>query len=601
MVVITQLNLYPLKSAAGLSADEVFVTREGILGDRRYMLARPDGIFITARTHPRLHSFRVTPVAGGLDVQYGEHQLAVRHAAFLQQAITTTVWDDTFTALSTHPSYDAWFSRILGEPLQLVWLGEHSSRYRQKLGTAVSFADGYPLLLISEASLSDLNLRASAQLQMSQFRSNLVVAGTRAFEEDGWRRIRIGEVEFLVAKPCSRCVMTTIDPGSEHFNARKEPLATLLRYRRGGDGEVYFGQNLIALNQGHIRQGDTVEVLEYAAAPIYPDSAPKRRSLVCVARQALTPDMDTYWLASADGKPLAEYQAGQHLPIAVDIAGTRYLRYYTLSSSPTRPDRYGISVKRQPDGTVSRWLAETLQPGTSLLAHAPAGNFVLQPAARYLLLSAGSGITPMLSMVRALADRQQLADLVFIHVCRTAADMPAHQELQQLAAHHTGLHIQFVLTQDSKGEGGRLTLAHLAAIAQLQQRRTYLCGPSGFMAQARSWLLALGLPLAQLQQEYFAGAQGEEVSRETHAVNIRIGELCFTGNNQQSILTQAERQGINLPWSCRAGICGSCKQQLVSGAVDQPEAPALSAEERAAGMILSCCCVPLSDVELTEK
>ena len=118
------------------------------------------------------------------------------------------------------------------------------------------------------------------------------------------------------------------------------------------------------------------------------------------------------------------------------------------------------------------------------------------------------------------------------------------------------------------------------------------------MQQARAWLLALGLPANLLQQEYFANPQTEDVSRETQTVRIQIAEYSFSGNNQQDLLTQAEQQGMNLPWSCRAGICGSCKQQLVSGEVEQPQAPALSASERAAGVILACCCVPLTDVVL---
>lgn len=598
MAVVTQLNFYPLKSAAALSANEAFVTQEGLVGDRRFMLAKPDGHFISARTHPRLQRIQIQTVAGGLNLQYGDYCLAVRHNAFLQQDVSAQVWDDHFTALSTHPEYDAWFSQILGEPLQLLWLGEQSQRYREPINTAVSFADGYPLLLISEASLHDLNLRTDAKLLMSQFRSNIVVADTRAFAEDGWRRVRIGEVEFLVAKPCSRCVMTTIEAGSEHFNALKEPLATLVNYRRGSDGEVYFGQNLIPLNEGRIKQGDKLEVLEYASAPIYPDTAPKRRLLTCVARESLTPNIETYWLAAADGKPLATYQAGQHLPIAVDIKGIRYIRYYTLSSSPTRANRYAISVKHQANGIVSSWLAEHFQLGCTLLAHAPAGDFMLQSAKRYLLLSAGSGITPMLSMVRALADQSLLDDVLFIHVCRTEADMPAIEELQQLAKLHAGLQVQFIITQDEKGEGGRLTLGQLAAINRLQERQTYLCGPAGFMEQTRSWLLALGLPVNRLRQEYFAHRQSESVSRETQVVAIQVGEQCFIGNNQQDLLTQAEQHGITLPWSCRAGICGSCKQQRVSGDVDQPAAPALSAAEREAGLVLTCCCVPLTDVVL---
>ncbi len=598
MASLTELNLYPIKSAAGLSIEQAYVTFEGLLEDRRFMLAKPDGRFISARTHPRLQRVTVSSVAAGLDAQYEQHRLAIRYSEFLEQPVKATVWDDTFSAVSTHPHYDTWFSKLLGEPVQLIWLGERSNRYRASLHTAVSFADGYPLLLVSEASLSDLNLRANAKLVMSQFRPNLVVSAKRAFEEDGWRRIRIGEVEFIVAKPCSRCVMTTIESGTEDFNHLKEPLATLLRYRYDRDGDVYFGQNLIAVNEGTVRCGDDIEILEYASAPIYTDSAPKRRELVCVAREALTPDIETYWLAASDGKTLPTYQAGQHLPIAVDIEGQRYLRYYSLSSSPTQPECYAISVKRQSKGIVSNWLAEHLQPGGKLLAHHPNGDFVLNKAQRYLLLSAGSGITPMLSMVRVLADQDQLNDVFLLHVCRTQADIPAVTELQQLAAEHTGFKLKFILSQPERGKGARLTLAHLAAIPELQQRQTYLCGPSGFMQQARAWLLALGLPANLLQQEYFANPQTEDVSRETQTVRIQIAEYSFSGNNQQDLLTQAEQQGMNLPWSCRAGICGSCKQQLVSGEVEQPQAPALSASERAAGVILACCCVPLTDVVL---
>ncbi|ART80476.1 hybrid-cluster NAD(P)-dependent oxidoreductase [Oceanisphaera avium] len=598
MAAVTQLNLYPLKSAAGISVEQAFVFDEGLLGDRRFMVAKLNGGFISARTHPQLQRIHVSWVAGGLDLNTKGLTLNVRYTEFLKRPMMATVWEDTFSAFSTHPSYDAWFSALLDEPVQLLWLGETSGRYRTQLNTSVSFADGYPLLLISTASLADVNLRADAQLAMSQFRPNIVVSAQRAFEEDGWQRIRIGEVEFVVAKPCSRCVMTTIIPGTEQFHQLKEPLATLVRYRRGEDGEVYFGQNLIALNSGTIQRNDPVEVLEYASAPIYTDLAPKRRELICVAREALTPDIETYWFKARDNKALASYLAGQHLPIALDINGQRYLRYYSLSSSPTRPEYYAISVKRRAQGVVSNWLAEHFKPGHFLLAHDPSGDFTLQPAHRYLFISAGSGVTPLLSMVRALADLSQLSDVYFLHVCKTAADIPAPDELAKLAGQNSGLKIQFILSQGEKGEGSRLDLAHLAAITELAQRQTYLCGPAGFMQQARAWLLALGLPSGLLHQEYFASPQVSDVPRETQTLTIDINGHRFTGNNQVDLLTQAEQQGLTLPWSCRAGICGSCKQQLISGEVEQPPAPALTSAEQAAGKVLACCCVPLTDVTL---
>lgn len=263
MPTLASIHLYPIKSTAGMPLERARVTQEGLAGDRRYMVVKPDGTFITARTHPQLQQVVATPVEGGLQLRYpGLPPLALMEAAFSRAPQHTGVWGDRFTALHTGPDADEWLSRVAREPVRLLWLGEASDRFREKTGTRVSFADGYPLLLISQASLEDLNLRSDALHQMSQFRTNLVASGTRPFEEDGWKRIRIGEVEFRVDKPCSRCIMTTVEAGTERFNALKEPLATLTRYRRGEDGEVYFGQNLVALNEGWIEAGSEIEVLE---------------------------------------------------------------------------------------------------------------------------------------------------------------------------------------------------------------------------------------------------------------------------------------------------------------------------------------------------
>jgi uncharacterized protein YcbX len=129
-------------------------------------------------------------------------------------------------------------------------------------GDQVSFADGFPLLLISEASLADLNSRLDAPVEMRRFRPNLVVDGNRPYAEDNWQRIRVGDVEFAGVKNCSRCVFTTIDPDSGVVHPDKEPLRTLSTYRRRPQGGVYFGQNLIPRSGGVIRVGDPVTVLE---------------------------------------------------------------------------------------------------------------------------------------------------------------------------------------------------------------------------------------------------------------------------------------------------------------------------------------------------
>ncbi|EKB20262.1 hypothetical protein HMPREF1168_02210 [Aeromonas veronii AMC34] len=594
---LDSIHLYPIKSTAGMPQARARVTQEGLAGDRRYMVVKPDGTFITARTHPQLQQVVATPVAGGLQLNYpGFEPLALQESDFSREPQATGVWGDRFTALHTTSIADSWLSRVAGEPVALLWLGAESDRFREKTGTRVSFADGYPLLLISQASLDDLNLRSDALHQMSQFRTNLVASGTRPFEEDSWVRIRIGEVEFQVAKPCSRCIMTTVEAGTDRFNALKEPLATLTRYRRGEDGEVYFGQNLIALNEGWIEAGSEIEVLERKRAVPYPDGAPKKRELICVAREPLARDLETFWFEAADGEPLPDYLPGQHLPISLDIKNERVQRRYTLSSTPDLPERYSISVKKVGGGRISHWLHQQMQVGNTLLADTPAGEFHLGAERSLLLLSAGSGVTPMLSIARTLLLRDELDDVHFMHLCRSEADIPAASELHAMA--QQGMTLTIILSQpDShwQGQKGRLGDEHLALVKGLSGREVFICGPRGFMADAAAKVAALGVPATRIRQESFGGAI-LSVARAHQPVQLRIGEREFAGNNQGTILDQASKLGVDLPWSCRAGICGSCKQTLVSGEVDHPDAPAISAAERAEGKILTCCAVPLTDL-----
>ncbi|MDF2411228.1 MOSC domain-containing protein [Aeromonas sp. 2HA2] len=597
MPTLDSIHLYPIKSTAGMPLARARVTEEGLLGDRRYMVVKPDGSFITARTHPQLQQVVATPMAGGLQLRYpGLEPLTLREQDFSRTPKTTGVWGDSFTALQTLPRADHWLSQVTREPVQLLWLGETSDRFREKTGTRVSFADGYPLLLISQASLEDLNLRSDALHQMSQFRTNLVASGTRPFEEDGWVCIRIGEVEFRVDKPCSRCIMTTVEAGTDRFNALKEPLATLTRYRRGEDGDVYFGQNLVALNEGWIEAGSEIEVLETTRPRVYPNAAPRKRALVCVAREPLARDLETFWFEATDGEPLPDYLPGQHLPISLDLKGERLQRRYTLSSSPDLPDRYSISVKRLGEGRISPWLHQQLRVGDTLLASAPAGEFHLGTERSLLLLSAGSGVTPMLSIARTLALRGELEQVHFMHLCRSEADIPAASELHAMA--QQGMTLTLILSQpDSHWQGlkGRLKDEHLKLVKGLAGKEVFICGPHGFMADVAARLCALGVAADRIRQESFGGAI-LSVTRPHQAVQLRIGEEAFAGNNQGTILDQAHKQGVELPWSCRAGICGSCKQTLVSGEVDHPDAPAITAAERAEGKILTCCAVPLTDL-----
>lgn len=267
---LSALYRYPLKSCAGEALERAWVHQEGIVGDRRLMLARPDGRFITARTHPRLELMQVQLGEETVVLRFPGHQdLELVRAGFSLAPFATEVWGDRFEALTTSQEADAWCSEVLGEAAHLLCIGDRSPRYRQSIKQRVGFADGYPLLLIGEGSLADLNARLthgqgnseSKPHVMAQFRPNLVVAGSDAFAEDGWQRLRIGEVELGVAAPCSRCAMITVDPATGAFLPGKEPLKTLATYRRGEKGKVLFGQNLVVLKEGRLALGDEVEIL----------------------------------------------------------------------------------------------------------------------------------------------------------------------------------------------------------------------------------------------------------------------------------------------------------------------------------------------------
>ncbi|MDV5169609.1 hybrid-cluster NAD(P)-dependent oxidoreductase [Photobacterium rosenbergii] len=600
---LSQINVFPVKSIAGISQSQAWVEQQGLSFDRRFMVTRPDGSMITARKHPQLVKVSAALLSNGLVLSYPQQpSLKLQYSDFAMTESEATVWKDTFNAYLTTKAADDWFSTIIGEPVQLLFTGEQSQRLRAKISQNVSFADGYPMLIISEASLDALNARSPQHHTMDQFRTNLVVSGTEPFAEDGWKRIRIGDVEFEAVKPCSRCILTTVDPATGEFNQLKEPLNTLSSFRSDGSGEVYFGQNLVALNEGLIRSGDKVEVLETKPKEIYPDNGTQSLTLTCVEREEIARDFCTFWLEPAKQQSLPTYQPGQHLPIQVEINGEYVARRYTLSSSPSRPGRFGISVKRVDDGRISNWLHDHFQVGDTLVAEQPDGSFHLgHHTDKLLLLSAGSGVTPMISMLRYLADHDQVRDVIFYHQCRSQADIPYLDELKKLEKQFPQLKVMIALSRPDKnwrGLSGRLEAVHLEQLDALCERQVFVCGPNRFMDDAKALMLEAGLDAAQYHQEAF-GPLTREINT-TKEVTISINGNLFSGDNQKTLLEQAEAAGLNVSNSCRAGFCGACKMTLESGEVDQPDVPALLPGEKESGKVLACCCVPKTDVELVD-
>jgi uncharacterized protein YcbX len=262
-LTLSALNIYPVKSAAGIALTSARVDERGLAGDRRWMVVDENRRFLTQRTHPHLALVSVTIEADGLVLNApGMPALAVPIPR-TDAAVRVQVWDDVCDALTAGVTAAEWISRFLGIPCEVIHMYEKTHRMVEVEGSApaseVSFADAFPFLLISEGSLGDLNGRLERPVPMNRFRPNLVVRGCEPYAEDGWRRVRVGEIHFRVVQPCIRCTTTTVDQATGERG--KEPLATLATYRRVGTS-VLFGQNLIHAGTGELRVGDDVSVLE---------------------------------------------------------------------------------------------------------------------------------------------------------------------------------------------------------------------------------------------------------------------------------------------------------------------------------------------------
>lgn len=260
---VASLHIYPLKAVRGLSVAQAVVEPWGLSRDRRWMLVDEQGRFLSQRQEPRLALVTALPLDRDAIHLSAPGMPTLRVAAPQQGSlVTATLWRDRVGVIVAPDPAQAWFRAFLGRDVRLVYQHEPAARKVDirygRADDSVSLADGYPLLLTTTASLAALNRLMSSPVPMNRFRPNVTVAGTGPWEEDGWARLRIGEVVFRAAKPCARCVVTTID---QRTGARgDEPLRTLARHRRI-DGKAVFGQNLIPESYGTIRVGDVVEVL----------------------------------------------------------------------------------------------------------------------------------------------------------------------------------------------------------------------------------------------------------------------------------------------------------------------------------------------------
>lgn len=274
---VADIIYYPVKSFAGIRLSEGVVGTRGLLGDRGAMVTTPEGDFLTQREIPMMSQVQPRFVGDKLELHHGSSQISF-HIKEEESDMRVNIWRDKGLPASDQGDEVAQFlTKLFGVPCRLVVMPDETRRpvdpvYAQ-YGEETGFADGFPFLLISQGSLDDLNNRLAAKgiarLPMNRFRPNIVVKGVPAYAEDTWKRIRIGDLEMDVTKPCARCVITETDQvsGERH---RLEPLKTLASYRSNKHLGItriqgaFFGQNLIHRGTGSLRVGESMEVLEYA-------------------------------------------------------------------------------------------------------------------------------------------------------------------------------------------------------------------------------------------------------------------------------------------------------------------------------------------------
>lgn len=351
--------------------------------------------------------------------------------------------------------------------------------------------------------------------------------------------------------------------------------------------------------------------------------------LVCTAVSDVTHDVKNF-VFEPEGDQLFEFDAGQFLTLQLDIDGVALNRCYTISSPPTRPNRIAITVKRVVGGTASNWVHDNVVPGSKVSALAPLGAFTLsrRPTGKLLFLSAGSGITPLMSMLRTLYDLGSDADVVFLHSARTPSDIVFRSELAAIETLMPNLRVVHICEADYPSERwggmrGRISATMLQTVVpDLLERTTYNCGPAPYMDAVRRLLDELGYDMAGYHEESFTfddpakpgampppeGVTYDQIAvapppaaqdtGTTYTVEFAKSGRRVTCRPDQSVLDAALAAGVRLASSCSQGMCGTCKLPKLSGEVEMNHNGGIRPREIAAGKILACCSTPLTDLTL---
>ena len=342
-------------------------------------------------------------------------------------------------------------------------------------------------------------------------------------------------------------------------------------------------------------------------------------ALICQAVRQETHDVKTFVLRPVIPRRI-RFQPGQFMTYAFDIGGETIHRCYTISTAPTRPDCISITVKRVPGGPVSNWLHDNLKPGMQLKALGPMGAFTCyaHPAPRYLFLSGGSGVTPLMSMARTFHDLGEQEDIVFVHSARTPADVIFGEELELMSRMSDKFRFVPVVEGVTPlapfiGLRGRISATMLEMItSDYLTREIFVCGPAPYMAAVREQLTRAGFDMSRYHEESFnfdalpaadksdvaIGEAMLEAAPEVKSYKVEFSKTrrAISVPENMTVLEAAKRAGMRLPSSCTQGLCGTCKSKKLSGTVDMHHQGGIRQREIDAGMVLLCCSRPTSDL-----
>lgn len=338
---------------------------------------------------------------------------------------------------------------------------------------------------------------------------------------------------------------------------------------------------------------------------------PADRTLECVEIRVETPTVKTFVFRDLDANGAKHFKPGQSMMLTLDIAGERLQRTFSIASAPLANGTLELTIKAPADGRATRWLHDELRPGMTLGTRYPLGQFHLGSAADLTkplaLVSAGSGASPLMSMLRTLAVHRPDADVAWFHAARGIDDILFARELAALQASMPHLKVSVALSAPTAGWfglRGRVSRRIIsAAMPDFNLREVYCCGPASFMDDVRRIHAADGARHAAFHIEHFAPvdpfpAEAPGTIEDCVMHCITLGDKTFQAQANETILVAAARQNLVIPCGCASGMCGTCKLRRVSGVVEMRHQGGLSDDEEAQGFVLACSSRAASDVTL---